>query len=46
MLDDMTDVSAPHATPHTVVVHAREDLQMIHEASALLQSSAGDRLEQ
>jgi acetate kinase len=35
---DLIDVSATDAAVRTLVVHAREDLQMIHEATALLQS--------
>ena len=33
---DVVDISAPDATVRTLVVHAREDLQMLHEAQALL----------
>lgn len=34
--DDAADITAPDAAVRTLVVHAREDLQMIDDASALL----------
>lgn len=34
-VDDFRDISAPEATVSAFVVHAREDLQMLHEASSL-----------
>lgn len=34
--DDLRDLSAPDASVRTLVVHAREDLQMLHEADRLV----------
>jgi acetate kinase len=37
----VVDVSGPDAAVHTLVVQAREDLQMLHEAATLLRDGGG-----